>query len=82
MSASHPRTTVGSVYRNASLLALVILWVALFATRPARAQGAGSSKFQVDSQRLQGTLQKLSEFLMGKGRPQTGQGTQRYRGVL
>ena len=62
MSASHPRTTVGSVYRNASLLALVILWVASFAARPARAQGTGSSKFHVDSQRLQGTLEKLSEF--------------------
>src|SRR5438309_2276778 len=62
MSASHPRTTVGSVYRNASLLALVILWVASFAARPARAQGTGSSKFHVDSQRLQGTLEKLSGF--------------------
>src|SRR5437879_12113546 len=62
MSASHPRTTVGSVYRNASLLALVILWVASFAARPARAQGTGSSKFHVDSQRLQTTLAKLSEL--------------------
>src|SRR5207249_11664411 len=43
-------------------LALVILWVASFAARPAGAQGTGSSKFHVDSQRLQGTLEKLSEF--------------------
>src|SRR5712691_6143555 len=62
MSASHPRTTVGSVYRNASLLALVILWVASFAARPARAQATGSPRFHVDSNRLQGTLEKLSEF--------------------
>src|SRR5438876_6141381 len=62
MSASHPRTTVGSVYRNASLLALAILWMASFAARPARAPGTGYSKFHVDSQRLQGTLEKLSEF--------------------
>src|SRR6184192_3684204 len=62
MSASHPRTTVGSVYRNASIITLVILWVASFAARPSRAQGTGSSKFHVDSQRLQGTLEKLSEF--------------------
>jgi hypothetical protein len=62
MSASHPSTTVGNASRNASLLALVILWVASFAARPARAQGTGSSKFHVDSQRLQGTLEKLSEF--------------------
>src|SRR5947209_14279274 len=62
MSASHPRTTVGNVYRIASLLALAILWMAAFAARPARAQGTGSSKFHVNSQRLQGTLQKLSEF--------------------
>src|SRR6266566_2979576 len=62
MSASHPRTTVGSVCGIASLLALEILWMASFAVRPSRDQGTGSSKFHVDSQRLQGTLEKLSEF--------------------
>src|SRR5882724_11306292 len=62
MSASHPRTTVGNAYRIASLLALAILWMASFAARPSRAQGIGSSKFHVDSQRLQGTLEKLSAF--------------------
>ena len=62
MSASHPSTTTGNVYRIASLLALAILWVGSLAARPARAQGTGSSKFHVDSQRLQGTLEKLSEF--------------------
>jgi N-carbamoyl-L-amino-acid hydrolase len=61
MSAQHPRTTVGNVYRIASL-ALAILWMASFAARPSRAQETGSSKFHVDSQRLQGTLEKLSEF--------------------
>src|SRR5438046_1346608 len=62
MSALHSGTTVGNVYRIASLLALAILWMASFAARPSRAQGTGSSKFHVDSQRLQGTLEKLSEF--------------------
>src|SRR6266566_9159868 len=62
MSASHPRTTVENVYRIASLLALAILWMASFAARPSRAQSTGSPKFHVDSQRLQGTLEKLSEF--------------------
>ena len=62
MSASYPRTTVGNVYRIASLLALAILSMASFAERPARGQATGSSKFHVDSQRLQGTLEKLSEF--------------------
>src|SRR5215475_12232195 len=62
ISASQPSTTVGNAYWNASLLAWVILWVTLFAVRPARAQGTGASKFHVDSQRLQGTLEKLSEF--------------------
>ena len=62
MSGSHPSTTVGNAYRNASLLALVTLWMASFAARPAQAQGTASSKFHVDSQRLQGTLEKLSEF--------------------
>src|SRR6266404_3286791 len=62
MAASHPRTTVGNLYRIASLLALAILWMASFAALPSRAQGTGSAKFHVDSQRLQGTLEKLSEF--------------------
>ena len=62
MSASHSSTTVGNAYRNASIITLVILWVASFAARPSRAQGTGSSKFHVDSQRLQGTLEKLSGF--------------------
>ncbi len=62
MSALHARTSVGNVYRIASLLALASLWMASFDARPSRAQGTGSSKFHVDSQRLQGTLGKLSEF--------------------
>jgi hypothetical protein len=62
MSASHPSTTVGNAYQKAFRLALVILWVASFAAPPAGAQGTGSSKFHVESQRLQGPLEKLSEF--------------------
>jgi N-carbamoyl-L-amino-acid hydrolase len=62
MSALRPTTTVGNVYRIASLLALAILWMASFAACRSRAQGTGASKFHVDSPRLQGTLEKLSEF--------------------
>ena len=62
MSALHSRTTVRNIYRIASVLAFVILWMASIAARPSRAQGTGISKFHVDSQRLQGTLEKLSEF--------------------
>jgi len=36
--------------------------MASFAARPSRAQSTGSPKFHIDSQRLQGTLEKLSEF--------------------
>src|SRR5215467_7660967 len=62
MSASHPSTSVGNAYRNAFLLPLVILLVASFDAPPARAQLTAASKFHIDSQRLQGTLEKLSEF--------------------
>ena len=62
MSALDARTTVGNVYRIASVLAFAILWVASFAARPLRAQATASSRFHVDSLRLQGTLEKLSEF--------------------
>jgi beta-ureidopropionase / N-carbamoyl-L-amino-acid hydrolase len=62
MSALHSRTTVGHVYRVASFLAVAVLGIVSFAPRPLRAQGPGSTKFHVDAQRLQGTLEKLSEF--------------------
>jgi beta-ureidopropionase / N-carbamoyl-L-amino-acid hydrolase len=62
MSASHLRTIVRNVCRITCLLALAILWTASLAARTTRAQGADSSKFHIDSRRLQGTLEKLSEF--------------------
>jgi len=62
MSALHSRTTGGHVYRVASILAVAVLWIVSFATHPLRAHGPGSTKFHVDAQRLQGTLEKLSEF--------------------
>ncbi len=62
MSGRHSETTVRNARAIASLLALAILWMASFAARPSRAQSTGSPKFHVDSQRLQGTLEKLSEF--------------------
>ncbi len=62
MSAIHSKSTVGDVCRSASLLALAMLWVASFAAPLSRAQATGTAKFHIDSQRLQGTLEKLSEF--------------------
>src|SRR4029077_3468082 len=50
------------VCRFPALLTLAIFWMASFDARSLRAQGTGSSKLHVDSQRLQGTLEKLSEF--------------------
>ena len=46
----------------ASVLALSLVWGAWLVIPLARAQSANSSKFHVDPQRLQGTLEKLSEF--------------------
>ncbi len=62
MSGRPSETTVRNARAIASLLALAILWMASFAARPSRAQSTGSPKFHIDSQRLQGTLEKLSEF--------------------
>jgi N-carbamoyl-L-amino-acid hydrolase len=45
-----------------SLLALAILCIGLISAQSSLAQGTGSAKFHVDSQRLQGNLEKLSEF--------------------
>ena len=55
-------TTIRNARRIASLLALAMLWMASFAARASRAQATAATKFHVDSQRLQGTLEKLSEF--------------------
>ena len=57
-----PRIIIGRACRNVCRVALAILCTACFATRPSRAQGTASEQFHVDSQRLQGTLEKLSEF--------------------
>src|SRR5882724_8744222 len=62
MTAGSPSTTLRKTCRTLSLLGLGFLWMAPFAAPSSRAQAAGSSKFHVDSQRLQGTLEKLSEF--------------------
>jgi beta-ureidopropionase / N-carbamoyl-L-amino-acid hydrolase len=62
MSAGHSTATVRNANGIAALLAFAILWMASFAAPPSRAQGTGSPKFHVDSRRLQGTLEKLSEF--------------------
>lgn len=56
------RTSLGDAYRVPGRLGLAILCTVGLAARPSRAQGSVSSPLHVDSQRLQGTLEKLSEF--------------------
>jgi beta-ureidopropionase / N-carbamoyl-L-amino-acid hydrolase len=62
MSEGYHWRTMRNKCGGASLLALVILWMGLFAAESSPAQGTSSAKFHVDSQRLQGNLEKLSEF--------------------
>jgi N-carbamoyl-L-amino-acid hydrolase len=61
---AEPRSTkTGGGVRGLVLLpALVFLWAASFAAPISPAQGTGSSELHVDSERLQGTLERLSEF--------------------
>lgn len=62
MAEPHSTTTGGDVRGLVLLPALVFLWAASFAAPLSPAQGTGSSELHVDSQRLQGTLERLSEF--------------------
>jgi beta-ureidopropionase / N-carbamoyl-L-amino-acid hydrolase len=62
MSEGRPRNALRSLCGAASILALAILWMAWFAERVPAAQRTDSPKFHVDSERLQGNLEKLSEF--------------------
>jgi N-carbamoyl-L-amino-acid hydrolase len=57
-----PRRSLRNKCGAASILGLAILWMGLFTAQTSPAQGTGSAKFHVDSQRLQGNLEKLSEF--------------------
>src|SRR6267378_376833 len=62
MTAGHQGATLRSACRTVPLLGLAILWMASFAACISRAQLTDSKKFHVDSERLQGALEKLSEF--------------------
>ncbi len=62
MTARHHGSTLKNSCRTCSLLELAILWMVAFAAPTLRSQATGSPKFHVDSNRLQGTLEKLSEF--------------------
>ncbi len=62
MTAGHQGATLRSACRTVPLLGLAILWMASFAACISRAQSTDSKKFHVDSERLQGALEKLSEF--------------------
>jgi len=52
----------GPLYPKASLVPLVILCLISLASSPSLARAADSPALHVDSKRLQGTLEKLSEF--------------------
>jgi hypothetical protein len=62
MFLSHSANSVRNARRIATSLAVAMLCVALIAPTPSRAQETSAGKFHVNSQRLQGTLEKLSEF--------------------
>lgn len=62
MPACPTKSSVVKVCKFATLFVLAILWVAASMPPLSRAQGTSPAKFHVDSQRLQGTLEKLSEF--------------------
>src|SRR6266850_6298342 len=62
MPTRHHERTLRNSCRTCSLLGVAILWMVAFAAPTLRPQATGSSKFHVDSNRLQGTLEKLSEF--------------------
>ena len=70
-----PVKKTNRVERRGFLRALILLGVASFAAPLSPAQGTGSPKLHVDSQRLQGTLERLSEF----GRDPEGGVTRRIR---
>ena len=62
MPAGRSKTKPRNTFRAALLFVLAIPCMISFAAGRSRAQATGSNKFHVDSQRLQGTLEKLSEF--------------------
>src|SRR5258706_10954300 len=62
MTVGNPRKPRRIACRIAAPLALSILCMASFAAPNSQAQANEQKKFHVDSNRLQGTLEKLSEF--------------------
>jgi beta-ureidopropionase / N-carbamoyl-L-amino-acid hydrolase len=62
MLASHSPKTIGSICRTASFLAVAILGMTCLPRSRSQTQQTGSTKFHIDSQRVQSTLEKLSEF--------------------
>ena len=62
MVAWPSRGLFASVCRRAAISALAVLCVAASVPPRSPAQGTGSAQAHVNSQRLQGTLEKLSEF--------------------
>ncbi len=61
-TASRAAKIVRNVCRMATLLALAILWLACPQRSVPQTQQTGPAKFHIDVQRLQSTLEKLSEF--------------------
>jgi len=62
MSSRHTPRTVGRAPRGVWLASLLAVCSICLISAPSRADDAGSAAFHVNSQRLQGTLEKLSEF--------------------
>jgi N-carbamoyl-L-amino-acid hydrolase len=62
MSAWHSGSTLRNACGIASRLALAVLSLASLTASSSRAQAIDPKKFHVNSERLQGTLEKLSEF--------------------
>jgi len=61
-TASQAAKIARNVCRIATFLAPAILWLACLQRSLSQTQQTGPGKFQIDSQRLQSTLEKLSEF--------------------
>src|SRR3984885_8286551 len=62
LSAKTAVEIVRRTYRVAALLALAAVWLTSLPRSRPQSPPPSSTKFHIDSQRLQGTLEKLSEF--------------------
>src|SRR6266496_3981151 len=59
---SHATRLAQRLYKISFSFPLFLVWGVLLFSPASQAQNADSQTFHIDSQRLQGTLEKLSEF--------------------